>query len=68
VPDTARKGDVISSIVGGQVMYVIRPKSVAKMEFCFVGECYIHALMDSETVKASNWGPTMDVLERFYLV
>jgi len=68
VPDTARKGDVISSIVGGQVMYVIRPKSVAKMEFYFVGECYIHALMDSETVKAGNWGPTMDVLERFYLV
>lgn len=68
VPDAARKGDVISSIVGGQAMYVIRPKSVAKMEFYFVGECYIHALMDGETIKAGNSGPTMDVRERFYLV
>jgi hypothetical protein len=49
-------------------MYVIRPKSGAQMEFYFVGECYIHALMDDEPVKTGNWGPTMDVLEHFYLV
>lgn len=46
VPATARADDLLYVLFGGQVMYVLREKGAEV--FGFVGESYIHGLMDGE--------------------
>ncbi len=41
--DTAQQGDLIYLILGGEVPYVLRPEGD---EYLFIGECYVHGLMD----------------------
>jgi len=45
VPEDSRVGDVICLFLGGQVPLVLRPDGD---EFLFVGECYVHGMMDGE--------------------
>lgn len=45
-PAAAGLGDKISLFLGGQVLYVLRERGEGKWEF--VGECYVHGLMDGE--------------------
>jgi len=49
VPRGAAVGDLICIFYGGSVLYVIRP--VDNGFFTFVGECYVHGLMDGEAME-----------------
>jgi hypothetical protein len=48
VPKSSRVGDEIFVLEGGQVFYVLRPFGEC---FKYVGECYLHGLMDGEALK-----------------
>jgi hypothetical protein len=48
VPDTAMEGDKICVLFGGQALYVLREKEDGLHEF--IGECYVHGLMDGEAL------------------
>ena len=51
VPAAARLGDRIVLIFGGSVLYVLRPREgLLASQYEFVGECYIHGLMDGEVL------------------
>ena len=52
VPSSAMVGDLISIFLGGQVLYCLRRRAIVEHEYEYIGECYIHALMDGE---AMNW-------------
>ena len=47
-PAAAKVGDKICVFHGGQVLYVLRARNENEHEF--VGECYVHGLMDGEAV------------------
>ncbi|KAF2688105.1 HET-domain-containing protein [Lentithecium fluviatile CBS 122367] len=49
VPRGTAVGDLICVFYGGSVPYVIRP--VDNGFFTFVGECYVHGLMDGEAME-----------------
>lgn len=49
VPDTAIEGDRVVVLYGGQVLYLIR--DVGDGKHSFVGECYLHGLMDGEAFR-----------------
>jgi len=42
-------GDRVCVLFGGQVLYLLRPKS-SDVEHEFIGECYVHGMMDGEAV------------------
>lgn len=48
----AQVGDLICVFYGGSVPYVIRP--VDDGSFTFVGDCYIHGLMDGEAIETEG--------------
>jgi len=48
VPKSAQVGDEIFLLAGGQVLYILRPQGDS---FAFVGECYVHGLMDGEALE-----------------
>ena len=47
VPRIAREGDVVCILLGCSVPVILRP-STASSGFLFLGECYIHGLMEGE--------------------
>lgn len=51
VPPRAQKGDKIYILFGGQVPYVLRPLGPKDGKYEFVGEAYLHGLMDGEGVR-----------------
>jgi hypothetical protein len=51
VHDFAREGDVIYALYGGSMLYILRP---LRDEFIFIGECYVHGLMDGQAVDLFN--------------
>jgi hypothetical protein len=51
-PPAARKGDVLCLLLGGQTLFCLRPSDG---DYQFVGECYVHGVMDGEA---------LDMLER----
>ncbi|MCJ1354146.1 MAG: hypothetical protein MMC33_004133 [Icmadophila ericetorum] len=51
VPDSAIVGDDIYMLLGGQVLYALRPTNTGGQEFTFIGESYIHGLMDGSIMK-----------------
>jgi hypothetical protein len=53
VPQSVREGDQVFVLLGGQVLYVLRPVGSA---FRFVGECYVHGLMDGEVLDILGTG------------
>lgn len=52
VPASSVVGDSIFALIGGQVLYVLRPESIRRHEYRYVGEAYVHGLMDGEVM---NW-------------
>lgn len=56
MPNTAKVGDAIWALSGGQVLYVLREVDRALRRFVFVGECYVHGLMDGEVVRMLHAG------------
>jgi hypothetical protein len=53
VPDTARSGDLICALIGGQVLYAIRP-AANNDDFLFIGECYVDGLMDGAAYQVAG--------------
>lgn len=52
VPAATRLGDLVGVLFGGQVFYVLRDAGQDVYEF--VGECYIHGLMDGEAFQQGD--------------
>lgn len=46
-PAAAEKGDVVCVLFGGKTPYMLRPKGD---HYLFVGECYVHGIMDGEAI------------------
>ena len=46
-PGETRPGDQICVLLGGHVLYVLRPVG---QNWLFIGECYVHGLMDGEAM------------------
>ena len=53
-PEAAEENDVVSVVLGGEVPYVIRPKNNG--HYLFVGECYVHGLMDGQALEGHEEG------------
>lgn len=55
-PFSAEPGDVVAIIPGGTVPYILREHSDPSFKDCyiFVGECYVHSIMDGELLRAST--------------
>ena len=53
VSHQAEEGDVLYALFGGSILYVLRPKGD---RFMFVGECYVHGLMDGEAMQLLETG------------
>ena len=47
VPKNAQPGDLVYVLLSGQVLHLLRP---VEQHFVFVGECYIHGMMDGEAL------------------
>jgi hypothetical protein len=52
-PAAAQVGDKITVLLGGQVLYVLRGHDDNHFEF--VGECYVHGMMDGQACKDGNF-------------
>ncbi|KAL8908306.1 MAG: hypothetical protein Q9171_005514 [Xanthocarpia ochracea] len=52
VPPTARVGDLLYILTGGQMIYMLRGKDTGT--FRFVGEAYIHGIMDGEIFEKAD--------------
>ena len=65
VPAAAAMGDEVVCFFGGQMLYVLR-RSVEGETWEFMGECYIHGLMDGEVIdcleKKSTFAETFKLL------
>lgn len=53
-PGAMRRGDKICALFGGQVLYVLRDIRNGHHEF--IGECYVHGLMDGEALHGFEAG------------
>ena len=58
-PGETRPGDQICILFGGHVLYILRPRG---KNWSFVGECYVHGLMDGEAMSLLANG-TFDLQE-----
>jgi hypothetical protein len=54
----AEVGDRVCIFLGGRVLYVIRSRDNGHYEF--IGECYVHGVMDGEAVKNCDSGGTKE--------
>ncbi|KAJ3534133.1 hypothetical protein NM208_g1039 [Fusarium decemcellulare] len=54
-PPCMEPKDIICALFGGSTPYVIRPAST-EGEYLFVGECYVHGLMDGEALDMHERG------------
>ena len=48
VPYSSLAGDKIVALYGGQVLYVLRQKDTLEERYEYIGESYVHGLMDGE--------------------
>ncbi|PKS05959.1 hypothetical protein jhhlp_007792 [Lomentospora prolificans] len=54
VPQCVREGDQVFVLLGGQVLYVLR--NLGGGTYKFVGECYVHGMMDGEVLDMLKTG------------
>ncbi|KIM99219.1 hypothetical protein OIDMADRAFT_20001 [Oidiodendron maius Zn] len=52
-PGFAEVGDSVCVLFGGHVLYVLRKRDQL-YRHKFVGECYIHGMMDGDALNSSN--------------
>ncbi|MCJ1366779.1 hypothetical protein MMC16_005909 [Acarospora aff. strigata] len=64
VPAATQDGDEICVLYGGLVLYALR--KLPSGQHSFVGECYVHGLMDGETLRDGVQGAA--TVENFVLV
>lgn len=53
-PAAAEIDDIVCSLFGGQVLHVLRP--IVGEHYEFMGECYVHGMMDGEAVEGCDVG------------
>lgn len=51
VPFTAQAGDQVCALFGGQVLYMLRPRGETGFVHEFIGEAYMHGMMDDEVAR-----------------
>ena len=51
VPNTVVAGDAIWALAGGQALYIFRSIDRGAKRYRFIGECYVHGLMDGEIIR-----------------
>jgi len=59
VPEEAAEGDLICILNGGTVPYVLRRSPSEKDDapyYQFMGECYVHGIMDAEALPELETG------------
>lgn len=49
-PWNAREGDVVAVLLGGKMPYLLRPRGSDCTDYTFVGETYVHGLMEGEAM------------------
>ncbi|KAJ3548806.1 hypothetical protein NM208_g819 [Fusarium decemcellulare] len=54
-PRVAQPGDIVAILFGGKVPYILRP---VDDHYLFVGECYVHGIMQGELVSQCQGGDT----------
>jgi hypothetical protein len=67
VPETATVGDIVCVFLGGQVLYTLR-HSGTRDEFEYIGETYLHGLMDGEVMEWVENPRITTQVETFILV
>lgn len=55
-PASVMVGDAIFAFFGGQVLYVVRNKDWNARQFTYIGETYVHGLMDGAVIQWVNAG------------
>jgi hypothetical protein len=63
-PSAARAGDLVTVLLGGRLLYVLRPTK-DEGRYSFIGTTYVHGFMEGEAVQTPNWEQE---LETFRLV
>jgi hypothetical protein len=53
VPAETEAGDLICLLLGGQMPFVLRQRGD---EFCILGACYVHGIMDGEAMEQAEGG------------
>ena len=56
IPNTAVVGDAIWALAGGKVLYLLRPINPGTKQYRFLGECYVHGLMDGDVMRRLHLG------------
>ncbi|KAK3166970.1 hypothetical protein OEA41_010095 [Lepraria neglecta] len=56
VPKSTIISDKVYAFLGGQVLYTLRPDRSDESRFTYIGECYLHGLMDGEVITWVNRG------------
>jgi hypothetical protein len=51
VPEGAEIGDIVYALLGCQTLYTLRKEGDSRQEFGYIGECYLHGLMDGEAMR-----------------
>jgi hypothetical protein len=59
-PAAAQVGDKVYVLLGGQVLYVLRDHGESQFEF--VGECYVHGMMDGQACSDKSPPPEEIIL------
>ena len=56
-PLDTQPGDVLAIIPGGKVPYVLRKRLDSELEgsYTFVGECYVHGVMDGQLLQDNDF-------------
>ncbi len=56
LPSHARVGDLVFAFAGGMMLYVVRDVGEEEEgKFTFVGEGYVHGLIDTESGRGEEW-------------
>jgi len=58
-PLLAEVGDLVFAFRGGQVLYTLRPKDSFAGQYSYIGETYIHGLMDGEVMRRLEGGEAL---------
>jgi hypothetical protein len=52
-PPETMKDDIVCVLLGGNMPFILRPKG---SYYTFIGECYVHGIMDGEVLDAAQTG------------
>lgn len=64
VPQFTVTGDIMAVVAGAQTPFIVRPVHGGTREsrYQLVGECYIHGIMDGETLASVPWTGIIEVV------